>query len=69
MLKKIIFIFLIFSNLSFASEKLPEVNLESLKFATIVKKENKVEIKKENNKKNITYYHSRQSIKCTSGFG
>lgn len=69
MLKKIIFIFLISSSLSFASENLPEVNLESLKFAKIVKKEIKVEVKKENNKKTVTYYSSRKSIKCTSGFG
>jgi hypothetical protein len=71
-MKKNIFAFLIFVNLTFGSEILPEVKIESLKTATIVKKEEKkqkVEIKVEPVKKSVSSYSSRQIIRCTSGFG
>ena len=67
MFKKNILIFLISSKFCFAGEELPEVKLESLSFATIVKKENIQE--KKIDKKIINYYPSKKSIKCTSGFG
>ena len=62
MFKKNIFALLIFSNLSFGNEKLPEVKLDSLKFAVIIKKEEKKEIQSTN------VYLPRKNFKCTSGF-
>lgn len=74
MIKKNIFVFLIFANFIFGSEKLPEVKIESLNNAKIIKKEQlkieKIE-KKEETKKEIkkvtTYYPTRQSVRFTSG--
>ena len=63
MFKKNIIIFLIFANLSLGSEKLPEVNIQSLSTAKIIKKEEK----KQEIKNNITSYPLRQSIRFTSG--
>ena len=65
MFKKNILALLIFSNLSFGNEKLPEVKLDSLKFAVIIKKEEKKEIQSSN-----TYLprKTRKNLKCTSGF-
>jgi len=62
MFKKNILALLIFSNLSFGNEKLPEVKLDSLKFAVIIKKEEKKEIQSSNT------YLPRKNLKCTSGF-
>ena len=62
MFKKNILALLIFSNLSFGNEKLPEVKLDSLKFAVIIKKEQKKEIQNNNT------YLPRKNFKCTSGF-
>lgn len=62
MFKKNIFAFLIFVNLSFGNEKLPEVKLDSLKFAVIIKKEEKKQIQNNN------VYLPRKNFKCTSGF-
>ena len=70
MFKKNIAIFLIFASLSFGSEKLPEVNIQSLNTAKIVKKEEKIEKKvekKEEVKKIVTSYPSRQFIRFSSG--
>lgn len=69
MIKKNIFVFLIFANFVFGNEKLPEVKLESLSTAKIVKKEQKNENaeKKEEIKKTITYYNTRQSARFKSG--
>lgn len=69
MIKKNIFVFLIFVNFVFGGEKLPEVKIESLNTAKIVKKEQKVEKieKKEEVKKFINYYPARQSVRFTSG--
>lgn len=70
MIKKNIFVFLIFANFVFGNEKLPEVKLESLSTAKIVKKEQtkieKVE-KKEETKKFTTSYPVRQSVRFISG--
>ena len=65
MFKKNILALLIFSNLSFGNEKLPEVKLDSLKFAVIIKKEQKKEQKKEIQSTNT--YLLRKNFKCTSG--
>jgi hypothetical protein len=66
MFKKNIIIFLIFANLSLGAEKLPEVNIQSLSTAKIIKKEEKIE-KKQEVKKNVTSYPLRQSTRFTSG--
>ena len=66
MFKKNIAIFLIFASISFGSEKLPEVNIQSISTAKIIKKEEKIE-KKEEVKKTVTSYPLRKSIRFTSG--
>lgn len=70
MFKKNIAIFLIFASISFGSEKLPEVNIQSISTAKIIKKEEKIEKKEEKTeevKKTVTSYPLRKSIRFTSG--